>query len=148
MSFSKKLMINLPLLMIWPLFVCFSIFLTAYGVLSKNPLMTVISKKWLNGVRAKVFSSIKPLISILEFSKDDVTKTQIASILQKLCSTNLYTFSRRFCQEWNIFCRKINKFSNKQIFFCHEWIKKIHKWYKFCHIWNKCFHKRKIFCQE
>ena len=42
---------------------------TAYGVLSKNPLMTAIS---INPcIQAKVLYSIKPLISILESSTDD-----------------------------------------------------------------------------
>ena len=70
---------------------------TAYGVLSKNPPMTAISKnpcivfkqKSSYGIQAKVFYFIKPLIFILESSKDDETKTQITSVIQMLCSTNL-----------------------------------------------------------
>ena len=46
-------------------------------------------QKTLYGNQAKVFSSIKPLISILESSKDDETNTQITSVIQMICSTNL-----------------------------------------------------------
>ena len=85
MTLSMKLMINLPLLMLWPPFLFFPNFPTAYGVLSKNPLMTAYYKeKSLYGIQAEIFSSIKLLISILESSKDDETKSQI----QMLCSTN------------------------------------------------------------
>ena len=70
------------------LFLCLSSFPTAYEVLSKNPLMTDLSRS-LYGVQAKVFSSIKPLISILKSSRDDGRETQITSVLQMLCSINL-----------------------------------------------------------
>ena len=46
-------------------------------------------QKFLHGIQAKVFSSIKHSISILESSKDDETKTQIVSFIQMLCSNNL-----------------------------------------------------------
>ena len=39
--------------------------------------------------KQKVFSSIKLLISILEPSSDDGTKTHVTSVVQMLCSTNL-----------------------------------------------------------
>ena len=40
-------------------------------------------------IQAKVFSSLKPQLSILGSSKDDETKTKITSVTQMLCSTNL-----------------------------------------------------------
>ena len=46
-------------------------------------------QKYLYDIQAKVFSSIKPLFSNLESSKDNETKTQITSVIQMLCSTNL-----------------------------------------------------------
>ena len=53
-----------------PLFYTSQVSYTAFGVLSKNPLMTARSKS-LYGIKEKVFSPIKPLISILESSMDD-----------------------------------------------------------------------------
>ena len=38
--------------------------------------------------KPKSFIPSKPLIYILESSKDDKTKTQITSVIQMLCSTN------------------------------------------------------------
>ena len=64
------------------LLLCSPSFLTAYGVLSKNPLITAIIKKSMYGIQTKVFSSIKPFI--LESSKDDETNTQITSVIQML----------------------------------------------------------------
>ena len=53
--------------------------------------MTAITykQKSLYGVQAKVFPSIKPSICILESSKDDETNTQITSVIQMHCITNL-----------------------------------------------------------
>ena len=64
-------------------------FLTTYGIIPKIHLMTGYKKKCLNGVQAGVFSSIKPLISFLESSKNGETKTPITSVMQNLCSFNL-----------------------------------------------------------
>ena len=88
MTFSKKLMKNLPLLMMWPPFLCLPSFPTAYGVLSKNPLMTAMSKNTCMVFKQKSLS-IKLLISILESSKDDQTNTPFTSVIQMLCSTHL-----------------------------------------------------------
>ena len=65
------------------LFLCLSSFPTAYEVLSKNPLMIDLSRS-LYGVQAKICSPVKPLISILEYSRDDRTKNEIISVIQML----------------------------------------------------------------
>ena len=46
-------------------------------------------QKSLYSIQAKVFSSIKPVIFILESCKDDEIKTQITSVIQMLCPTIL-----------------------------------------------------------
>ena len=53
-----------------------------WSVLSKNLLMTDISRS-LSDVQAQVFYSIKHLISIIESSRDDGTKTQKLPLLHK-----------------------------------------------------------------
>ena len=50
---------------------------TAYEILSKNPLMTAINKKSLYDIQAKLFYSIKVLISDLESFKDYETKLKL-----------------------------------------------------------------------
>ena len=89
MTFSKKLMIKVTSsdvvasLFIFPKFpdsLCSSI---------KESSIDCYKEKSMHTIQVKVFSSIKPLISNLESSKDNESKTQIIPVIQMLCSTNL-----------------------------------------------------------
>ena len=54
-----------------------------------NDCYKCYKQKSLCGIQANVFSSIKPLIYIFESYKNHETMTQITSVIQMLCSTNL-----------------------------------------------------------
>ena len=55
--------------------------------------MTAISKNFLYGIQTEVFYSIKPMIYILEYSKDDETRLKL---LQSYPITQQFLFDEDF----------------------------------------------------